>query len=166
MEEGFPSGYEAIRWAVQRVNTPIIDGPNIWLLGRKTAPRDMMPTLNQWEKLAEAALILKIVERSCNLKQKVVLMSYFSGGSSDETMALAQYIGSELNRDRWFVRDSIIGWGRGSPPHSSEWWGKKYGVNLRTIQRWSMGVRRSLDDIFSSALSNAEDALKESGHVA
>ena len=165
MEEGFRSGYEAIGWALRRTKTPIVDGPNVWLMGRKTGYRDMMPTLDAWEKLAEAALILKNVDDSCSLSEQAAVFAYFTGGRTPESELLITKISRELRRDRWFVQDCVWGWSRGRPIHSSEWWGKRYNLNERTIRRWSLKIRQQLDDLFSMGLSRAEDSLRESGHV-
>jgi hypothetical protein len=165
MEEGFKSGYEAIGWALRRTRTPIIDGPNVWLMGRKTGYRDMMPTLDAWEKLAEAALILKNLDRSCPLAEQAAVVAYFTGGRTYQAEVLVTKISHDLRRDKWFVQDCVWGWSRGRPIHSLEWWSKRYKIHLRTIQRWSTKIQQQLDTLFSVGLSRAEDALRESGHV-
>jgi len=125
----------------------------------------MMPTLDAWEKLAEAALILKNVDDSCSLPEQAAVFAYFTGGRTPESELLITKISRELRRDRWFVQDCAWSWSRGRPIHSTEWWGKRYNLNERTIQRWSLKIRQQLDDLFSMGLSRAEDSLRESGHV-
>ena len=125
----------------------------------------MMPTLDAWEKLAEAALILKNVDDSCSMPERAAVFAYFTGGRTPQSELLIKKISRELRRDRWFVQDIVWGWSRGRPIHSSEWWGKRYNLNERTIQRWSLKIRQQLDDLFSMGLSRAEDSLRESGHV-
>jgi len=165
VDEGFRSGYEAVGWALRKVNTPIIDGPTVWEMGRKVGYREMLPGLDPWEKLAEAALILKNMERACSLVERTAVLSYFTGGTTEDVVILAKKISRDLGRDRWLVLDVCKAWARDQSRHSSEWWANKYGVNVRTIQRWALKIRRMLDEYFQNGLSKTEDQLRESGHV-
>jgi len=165
MDEGFRSGYEAIGWALRRTSTPIVDGPSIWELGRKEGSRDFMPELNDWEKLAEAALILRNVERCCRPHHEAIILTYFMGGTVVETAVLISYISKNLGRDKWFVQDIVMNWARGWRGHTGDWWAKKYRVSIRTIQRWALKIKQMLSDMFDFAMSLVDDALVESGHV-
>ncbi len=166
MDDGFRSGYEAIGWALRRVNTPIIDGPSIWELGRKEGSRDFMPGLDQWDKVAEAALILKNMERACKVQHRTVIMTYFTGGTVRETAILIEYLAREFQRDRWFVMEVVLHWAKGKKMrHTTQWWAKKHGVSQSTITRCSQRIRQRLDDLFQFGMGILDEALVESGHV-
>jgi len=166
MGNGFRNSYEAIGWALRRVNTPVIDSPTIWDLGKKSAGRDFMPELDQWEKVAEAALIIRKMETSCSPQHKSVILTYFTGGTVYETGVLIQWIADSFRRDRWFVMEIVLHWAKGKKMmHTTEWWAAKYGVNQSTVTRWSQKIREKLDELFEFAMSVLDDALIESGHV-
>lgn len=165
MGDGFASAYEAIGWALRRVNTPIIDGPSVWDMGRKEGYREFMVGLNPWEKVAEASLILQNVDRACRGGERCAVMTYFTGGTVVETGMLIHYISKIIGRDRWFVKDIVLLWAKGRKGHTQEWWSKKYGVSQQAISRWGLKIRQLLDTLFSVGLSRCEDILTESGHV-
>ena len=161
----FPNGHVAISWAVRRVNTPIITKPSIYELGKKYRRFDPLPTMSPWEKLAEAALILKHISDACNKGELFILSIYYGGGTDEQIDKLSRYIAKKLGRDKWFVKDQVTAWARERPRHSEKWWMTKYNVNDRTIQRWRHSISKMLDDILKSAITKAENALWESGHV-
>ena len=166
MDEGiFPSANLAINWAVRRVNTPILESPNIYDMGKKYRSYDPLPEMSQWDKLAEAALIIKVMTRACTNSELFILAVYYSGGTDEQINALSNHIAKNLGRDRWFVKDQVMSWARERPRHTESWWCKKYGVEERTIQRWRHDISKYLDNIFKTAFTKAETALWESGHV-
>lgn len=166
MEYGFSNAYEAVGWALRRVNTPVIDGPTVWDMGKKSSGREFMPDLDAWEKVAEAALILKNMERSCSRQQEAVILTYFTGGTVYETGVLVESIARQFGRDRWFVAEIVLHWAKGKKMlHTTEWWAAKYRVNQSTVTRWSQKIREKLDELLGSAMGVLHDALTESGHI-
>ena len=164
MSEGFPSAYTAVGWAYRRVNTPIITKPSIFYMGAKTR-MDFNPTLTPWDKVAEAAFILKNLERVCKPMELLAVRLYFCGDEGDMTTALATYLGRRVNKDRWFVRDALLQWSTGRPKHTSRWWAKRYDIGQTTVVRWSKKIRGEVDKAFKDGLNKAEEALEESGHI-
>jgi hypothetical protein len=166
MGDGFTNSHEAIGWALRRVRTPIYDRPSIWELGRKTAGRDFLPGLNEWDKVAEAALILKNLERHCTSQHQAVILTYFTGGTVRETGVLIEYLAKQFHWDRWFVMEIVLNWAKGKRMrHTTEWWAKKYGVNQSTITRRTQKIKERLDELFGSGMGIAHDALVDSGHI-
>ena len=150
---------------MRRVNTPILEQSNIYDLARKYRSYDPLPEMSQWDKLAEAATILKVMGRACTHSELFILAVYYSGGTDEQINALSNHIAKNLGRDRWFVKDQVMAWARERPRHTESWWCKKYGVDDRTIQRWRHEITKFLDNIFKTAFTKAENALWESGHV-
>ena len=166
MDEGiFPSAHVAINWAVRKVNTPILESPSIHSLGKKYRSFDYLPTLSPWEKLAEAALIIKHITDACTPGELFILAVYYSGGTDEQINALSNHIAKKLGKDRWFVKDQVMAWARERPRHTEKWWMSKYKVEERTIQRWRHSISKLLDDMLKTAFTKAENALWESGHV-
>lgn len=162
----FVSGYEAIGWAIRRLRTPIYQSPSIWRMARKTGYRDSMPGMTPWDKVAEAALIMRIIDRQCRPHQRAAIMAYFTGGASPETGGLIEWVARDMAKDRWFVLEVTLNWAKGTPTkHSQRWWARKYGVGQSSVQRWSEGVKKQLENSFSTAVMVTEEALIESGHV-
>ena len=165
-DEGiFPSANLAINWAVRRVNTPILEQSNIHDLVRKYRSYDPLPEMSQWDKLAEAALIIKVMTRACTNSELFILAVYYSGGTDEQINALSNHIAKKLGKDRWFVKDQGMAWARERPRHTEKWWMSKYKVEERTIQRWRHSISKLLDDMLKTAFTKAENALWESGHV-
>ena len=162
--DGFRSGYEAVAWAIRRTKTPIIDGPSLGALSRKSGSHDVLPTLDKWEKLAEASLILLNVERSCTRLEHAAVWTYFTGCTVVASAMLIQHIANESGRDRWFVRDVVLSWARDRPQHTLVWWARKYSVDKSTVTRWSQSIGRRLDNHFRNGLAKVEDRLFETGH--
>lgn len=166
MGDGFVNSHEAIGWALRRVRTPIYDRPSIWDLGRKTSGRDFLPGLNEWDKVAEAGLILKNMERHCAKQHQAVILTYFTGGTVRETGVLIEYLAKLFGRDKWFVMEIVLNWAKGKRMrHTTEWWAKKYGVNQSTITRWTQKIKEKLDELFEYGMSVVDDALIASGHI-
>ena len=161
----FRSGYDAISWARRRTKTPIIDSPSIWRLASKSGYHDVLPTLNRWEKLAEASLIVLNIHRACTPIEAAAVWTYFTGGTVIGTEQLTRHVSKQLGKDRWFVRDCVLSWSRDRPKHSQKWWAKKYGVSEMAVSRWSTSVKRMLDNSFRNGLAKTEDRLYETGHV-
>jgi hypothetical protein len=130
-----------------------------------TGYHDVLPTLNRWEKLAEASLILLNVQRACTPLEHAAVWTYFTGGTVTGSEHIATAVAKELGKDRWFVRDCVLSWARDRPKHSQKWWARKYGVSEMAISRWRTLVIRSLDNDFRNGLAKSEDRLFESGHV-
>lgn len=161
----FPSANEAINWAMRRMKTPILSKSNIYSMARKRAIFEWMPDYSPWEKLAEAVYILKAVHRNCTPIEALTLETYYLGGTNRRSPILAKRISRELGRDRWFTLDIVKAWARERPRHTTKWWGRKYGVSPSTISRWQQEIEKSLNILLQSALTGANQALKESGHV-
>jgi len=164
MEAEFGSAHEAIAWALRRLRTPIVKSPSIFKMGRKTAIFERYPDCSPWEKVAEAVFILRVVERNLTEIECAVLQTYFTGGL-ERGEQVAQLVGRELDRDRWFVLDILKSWARDRPRHSTAWWAKKYRVSGSTISRWNEKIIENLDIKLASAMTGAQRALQESGHV-
>ena len=164
MDAEFESSYEAIAWALRRLRTPIVQSPSIFKMGRKTAIFERYPDCSPWEKVAEAVFILKVVERNLTRVECAVLQTYFTGGF-ELGEEVAKLLSRELNRDRWFVLDILKAWATERPRHSTKWWGKKYQVGNSTISRWQIAITENLDIKLQSAMTGAQHALQESGHV-
>ena len=161
----FPSANEAINWAMRRMKTPILTKSTIYSMARKRAIFEWMPDYSPWEKLAEAVYILKAVNRTCTLAEILALETYYLGGTNKRAPLLAKRISRELNRDRWFTLDIVKAWARERPRHTTKWWGRKYGVSTSTISRWQQEIDEKLNILLRSALTGANYALQESGHV-
>jgi len=161
----FPSANEAINWAMRRMKTPILSKSNIYSMARKRAIFEWMPDYSPWEKLAEAVYILKAVHRNCTPIEALTLETYYLGGTNRRSPILAKRISRELGRDRWFTLDIVKAWARERPRHTTKWWGRKYGVSPSTISRWQQEIEKKLNILLQSALTGANQALQESGHV-
>jgi len=126
-----------------------------------------LPGLNEWDKVAEAALILKNMERHCTKQHQAVILTYFTGGTVPETGVLIEYLAKLHGWDRWFVLEVVLNWAKGKKMrHTTEWWAKKYGLNQSTITRRSQKIKEELDELLEFGMSVVDDALIESGHIA
>ena len=161
----FPSANEAISWAMRRMKTPILTKSTIYSMARKRAVFEWMPDYSPWEKLAEAVYILKAVHRNCTPVEALVLETYYLGGTNKRAPILAKRIRREQNRARGFTLDIVRAGARERPRHTTKWWGRKYGVSPSTISRWQQEIEEKLNILLRSALTGANQALQESGHV-
>ena len=164
MEAEFPSAHEAMSWALRRLRSPIRSQPSIYQMARKRSGFEYCSELGPWEKVAEAVYIMKAVGKVLTPLERAILQTYFTGGY-EQGEEVAHWISREQNRDRWFCLDIIKTWARERPRHSTQWWAKKYGVGTSTVSRWREDVVKRLDIALQSAMTGAQQALQESGHV-
>lgn len=164
MEADFPSAHEAISWAMRRLRTPVKSNPSIYQMGRKSIGFSYCEELGPWDKVAEAVFILKAVGKVLTPLERSVLQTYFTGGI-EQGEQVARWVSREINRDRWFCLDIVRTWAMERPRHSTQWWAKKYGVGTSTVSRWREEVVKRLDIALQSAMTGAQQALQESGHV-
>ena len=160
----FPSAHEAIAWAIRRLRTPVCQSPSIYQMSRKTAGFEYCSGFSPWEKIAEAVYILKAVQKSLTPLECAILQTYYTGGY-ERGEEIAGWVGRRLKRDKWFTLDIVKSWARERPRHSTQWWAKKYGVGSSTISRWQIEIVKRLDIALGSAMTGAQQALQESGHV-
>jgi hypothetical protein len=161
----FPSAHVAISWAIRRLRTPICQSPSIYRMARKTSGIEYCVGCSPWEKIVEANYILKAIQKVLTPLECAILQTYFTGGY-ERGEEIAGWVSKSLSRDKWFTFDIVRGWAMERPRHTTKWWGKKYGVGSSTISRWQIEIIDKLDIALESAMTGAQQALQDSGHVA
>ncbi len=133
-----------------------------------------------YDDAAEAALILRIVERELSVDDLCFVVCRYRWDSAEAKMVsvlrVLELTRAKFPRVPWmFLRETVGCWSHMERSHTELWWADFLGIAPSTVQRWRRGFKARgrrmpgiltwLDDRVREACDQAAAELRETGWI-
>lgn len=147
----FRSPEHAVRFAFAVEGRPVVDiSPFFRDLRGGTVKLESEVTgeSNGWDRAAQSAMILALIQRHLSKDQQAVLVARYSKPLTPKMerdkrkylLHVLKLVRAELPRPKlYYLADVIRAWGGYRRDHTDEWWAKHYGINERMLRFWLYG---------------------------
>lgn len=175
----YKSPESAIRNAYRIEATDIVKISSYFSRLRGSTVKLSANEMTVWDKHAQAAYILALLDRHLSEKDVLVLRARYTIASSNylatrklmDCRVLVNIIKAQSLSPFWYVEDVVNQWAGLRRKHTDVWWATHYEKKVREIRAWRVGtvetpgITRMLNGLLGNAESNAADPMIDAGVI-
>lgn len=134
--------------------------------------------LDQWERLAQAALTMLTVRQTLNQFEMDIVEAYYMIENRAMTKegncrTISYDLWEEMGKrpDRWYLCDVTREWARARRHHDDVWWANHTGKDTSTLYRWRNGTKTQAGAVqrlhikLDNCVSKLSDPLQSFGII-